>query len=228
MKIIHTTYNSSSLLLFFNGWGMDERLLPLADGMDVMMLYAYHQNGGLPMDIIRSYKTVYVVAWSMGVWAAENILRGNSINPEKCVAINGTPFPVHPTLGIPPAIFKGTLDRLDERGRNKFMMRTLGGVKAFQQLEMKEKLPERTLEDQKAELAWFWDNAVADYQPLLTWDKAILGTDDLIFPCENMKAYWSERADVVIFDMPHYPFEQLKKWKDIFRLPESGARGKDK
>ena len=59
--------------------------------------------------VLEGYSTTRVLAWSMGVWVAGQVLSGMDMAPGYRVAVNGTPFPIHDSLGIPEAVFDGTL-----------------------------------------------------------------------------------------------------------------------
>lgn len=72
---------------------------------------------------LTGYTVIDVVAWSMGVWAASQVLSKVSLPIRRRIAINGTPFPIDEKRGIPPAIFMGTLEGLNEASLRKFQRR---------------------------------------------------------------------------------------------------------
>jgi len=77
------------LILFCNGWGMDATpFQPLtATDVDVLMLFDYHdlrpvdgeRNNPAPDldldDLFRRYSHISLIAWSMGVWAGQQLFR---------------------------------------------------------------------------------------------------------------------------------------------------------
>ena len=89
---------------------------------------------------LSAYKEVTVVAWSLGVFVATLALAGLRLPIVRAVAINGTLFPMHDTLGIPPKIFLGTLENLSEEGRKRFNRRMCGSREV---LRMYEQVPSR-------------------------------------------------------------------------------------
>ena len=109
-KFIHRK-NNNKLILFFNGWGMDESVVSHIenDSFDVCVFFHYDNEFDLNIKEIDSYKEVYVVAWSMGVWGAAKALQNTNIKIHKSIAINGTLLPVNDENGIPVSIFKGTI-----------------------------------------------------------------------------------------------------------------------
>jgi biotin synthesis protein BioG len=117
--------NNPDLLLFFNGWGMDEKPfnhLAVDNDLDILMVYDY-----TTLDDVKeldAYKTVHLVAWSLGVFAAAKVLAGKKF--ASAVAINGTLKPIDEGEGIAPAIFQGTIDLWSEASRMKFNRRMCG------------------------------------------------------------------------------------------------------
>lgn len=95
--------NQKHLLLFFAGWGMDEtpflQIQPRTDN-DWLICYDYRS---LEFDaiILQEYSEITLIAWSMGVWAASQIMKQYPSLPlSQSIAINGTPYPIHETKGI--------------------------------------------------------------------------------------------------------------------------------
>ncbi|MFV0546672.1 MAG: pimeloyl-ACP methyl esterase BioG family protein [Bacteroides sp.] len=171
--------HSTHLILFFAGWGMDRNLLSIGDNplsvtdldpkldadlntglgadlntsldADLMICYDYRS---LDFDFtqLQSYRSITVVAWSMGVRMADIVLsRVTDLPITQRIAINGTPYPIDEERGIAPIIFNGTLNGLNEQSLLKFYRRMCGSAKAYQQF-----LPhaaQRSVDDLKEELA---------------------------------------------------------------------------
>ena len=119
---------SGRVIVFFHGWGMDAAgvsHLQMED--DVLMCYDYRS---LDFDFpdLGHYRCIYVVAWSMGVWAADRVISRLEMKPERCVALNGTTRPVDDEYGIPVKIYELTEKGMNERGREKFFLRMLDGA----------------------------------------------------------------------------------------------------
>lgn len=68
--------NQKHLLLFFAGWGMDETpfLQIRPTNKDWLICYDYRS---LEFDaiILQEYSEITLIAWSMGVWAASQIMK---------------------------------------------------------------------------------------------------------------------------------------------------------
>lgn len=112
---------SGRVLLFFNGWGMDAGAVAhLACDGDMLAVCDYRDlEQGRP-EGLEAYAEVDVVAWSMGVWAAANVLPAWGIVSHRLVALNGTEHPVDDRWGIPVRIYRLTELGMNEEGRRKF------------------------------------------------------------------------------------------------------------
>jgi biotin synthesis protein BioG len=205
---------AKSCLLFFNGWGMDEKAISHlgAYELDVCMFYEYAHLNGEGNDF-RHYRNIYVVAWSLGVWVASKMIPAMRLRPEMSIAINGTLDPVNDQFGIPEAVFCQTLSFWDEKLREKFNRRMFGGMKALQSGRVY--LPTRTPENQRDELAFLKDKIDRNKTAEMFFDKAIIGARDLIFPSENQMHFWRNKVSVIQKDYPHFPFANLSSWNEI-------------
>ncbi len=176
------------LTLFFAGWGMDENPFLQSKGEnDLMICYDYREQQW-DTSALESYRSIHVVAWSMGVWAAERALENSSLPIAKKTAINGTPFPVDNERGIPENIALGTLQQLNERNLQKFFRRMCGSKERFEAFATA--LPQRTLDDISEELSCIIERCKSETESNFRWDEAYIGTDDLIFPPANQFHAW--------------------------------------
>ena len=125
--------NSKRLLLFFAGWGMDETpfLQIRPTDTDWMVCYDY-RSLEFDTDLLQKYSEIRLIAWSMGVWVASQLMKQHPSLPiSHSIAINGTPYPIHETKGIEPAIFEGTLQGLNEQTLQKFQRRMCGSTAEY-------------------------------------------------------------------------------------------------
>jgi len=219
-SMIHTWINKTSenkLILFFNGLGMDEKTLCNFNhkGFDVCMFYNYNELTSIK-DSFKEYDEIYVIAWSMGVWAAEQCLRNSKINITKSIAINGTSIPIDSDYGIDKKIFEGTALNWNDRNRMKFMMRIFASTSLYKKYFSC--LPDRNTDEQKNELLVLLDKAMKENISHYPWDTAICGKQDLIFNYQNQINYWTGKANIISCDIPHYPFINSKNWNEIVSL----------
>jgi len=190
------------LLLFVLGWASDhhaaEHIRPA--GYDILCTYDYRDIE--PLTETAPYKEVALFAWSFGVWAAEHIFSqaASRENITKAIALCGTPYPVSDRYGIPLKSLIVTLEGMRRAGTDRFNKRTYGGYYET----IRPYLDDRSTEEKIEELAFLIEAAQKEYSPEINWDKAIIGSQDVIFPMANVKAYWDEKGKIL--DIPHYPF----------------------
>lgn len=206
---------NDSLVLFFNGWGMDEKCIShiSSDDMDVMVFFDYRGDISLPSIEIEKYKNIYVVAWSMGVWVANQLISDLPCKVDRKVALCGSPFPVHDDYGIPEKVFDLTVKGLERAGTEKFFRRMLVGLDgtSFQK-------PERELTEQIEELNNLKIKSLTLESKDVEWDRVVVGMNDKIFPTSNVIRYWEEKLPVVKSDSPHYPFNEYNCWEKILNI----------
>lgn len=203
--------------VFFNGWGMDARAVAhLTTEMDVVMCYDYRDINELAFPSFKEYEEVYVVAWSMGVWVASNLVPRMMLQPSKLIALNGTERPVNDEYGIPVKIYELTERGMSEKGRAKFLQRMLDGVEEWKRFERNK--PERAIEEVCEELTAIRIQSTAMHDEL-QWDKVYISDKDVIFPMLNQQNWWQERCkDIQIISGGHYPFYQFTTWEEIIGI----------
>lgn len=202
-----------SLILFFCGWGFDERCIKhIGDQRhDVVAVYDY-RSLSFDASITNGYDKVVVVAWSFGVWAAGWLMEQGLLKVNSTHAINGTLNPVSGSEGIPAAIFEGTVGNLTEATMKKFTMRICGGARGY--AELSRLMPQRCFEEQREELILLgehfqrWSLSNKDI-----WSSALISTDDLIFPYQNLKNHWGDRATTI--GGAHLCFGKVETWGEM-------------
>ena len=206
--------NNTKLILFFNGWGMDDRVIAHINHSkyDVVMINEYH-DFNFDKSILDGYKETFIVAWSLGVWVANNIIQKYNLKTDKTIAINGTLQPIDNLNGIPFDIFQGTIDNWNESNRTRFQMRMFKSRQIFSQ--NLNKLPIRSIVEQKEELIVLQNAILSQTLESTNWDKIYCGTDDLIFVHANQKQAWQNASNIIEREMSHFPFLELNNWDTI-------------
>lgn len=207
MKIAYISQSGSQrLVLVFAGWAMDptpfaELALP---GYDIAVAWDYRTTEPeAPEPDLGRYSEICIVAWSYGVAAAATFMRRHPMaSVTRKVAVNGTPCPVHPELGIAPAIFEGTLKGLSDRSLEKFNLRMCGGKEAYERFC--QRAPHRPVGELADELRAI---AALPHVPVeeTGWDAAYIGLADRIIPAEAQRRAWEGNTTVHISDTPHLP-----------------------
>lgn len=223
MKIDYTVQaGNETLLMYFTGWGTTPEVaqhLVLSPDWDYFTAYDYRVIQADNLPDFKSYKHVYLAAWSMGVWAAD-VLAPFLPTPEIAVAINGTPIPMHDQYGIPDQIFEGTLRGLDDENRERFNRRMCGGKKL---LAVYNSFSARSTEDLREELTGVYQQVrglSGEDKPNQLWSKALVSERDLIVPSANQTAYWQKHnvAIELLKGAGHYPLMEYNRWKELLGL----------
>jgi len=204
-------------ILFFNGWGMDEKAIRYLDSsnFDICMFNEYHELSSIDEDLSQ-YDAIYVVAWSLGVWVASHILSQSSLKIAKAIAINGTQQPIDDKLGISPSIFQLTLNTWDDKNRSKFYIRMFGGQRQY--ILLSDRISDDEPNKQKQELSHILQQVFLNEEVDFNFDCALIGTNDLIFTSVNQKNYWNAKTRIVEIEIPHYPFTLFESWDQIIKL----------
>jgi len=207
------------LLLFFNGWGMDERLLGMIEppaGRDLLAVcdYTDPQGAEAVRAAVAHYPAVDLVAWSMGVWAAATVFAGPAgARFDKAVAVNGTGRPIDDVYGIPESLFHATLDNFSERARDSFFRRMCDGRDACG--EFIPHAPLRDVEDQRRELHALARDTGLGVPPPGPFTSAVVGSRDRIMPPANQMRYWQGVIPCRTASLPHLPFSRRTGWREI-------------
>lgn len=208
LDFISTSPHNTRIILIFTGWSTGPEVARdiRMDGWDVAVA---HDFSSLTLDtsFLDRYYTVYLFAWSLGVFAASRLLPPERITA--AFAINGTTDPVDDDLGIPVDIFKGTLESLDSRNLMKFRMRMAGGRREFAALSYIFDGSEPDVTGLKSQLGTVLNESskhMGNTDSALPWVRAFVSQNDLIFPPANMRRAWQRDPEVKVveLDSPHY------------------------
>lgn len=192
--------NNSKLIIFFNGWGMDETIVSHLDceNFDVIVFYDYN-NLNIDIDLSQ-YSEKHIIAWSMGTMIATLFDFGEIAS---ATAICGTPIAIDDTYGIPERIYNLTIRGFSETSSQKFMERM------FTETPNITTFSNRTFDSKLSEL-----KQMLTYKPNLNfkYTKAIVADCDKIIPTKNQLNYWENPH---IINSGHCPFMLYSKWSEI-------------
>lgn len=215
-----TNDNNSRLILFFAGWGADHDMFRSLrrNGYDIMLVYDY-TDSDFDTKILEDYEEIVVIAWSMGVFFADKLLKNHlsSLPVTKVVAVNGTLSPIDDLYGIPTDIFLKTMELPDQRALDKFFRRICGGSAAMK--ELLPSAPSRDVENLRKELQAIYHhvsecNQTADSS---RWDEIIISGIDLIFPPDNMQRAWAnDSIRITRLDNAHHLIDFQKAINILF------------
>lgn len=210
---------NNKLVVLFGAWGSDENVFtPLcSDDFDFILFYNYSADEALVLPEMKTYKKIWLIGWSLGVWAAEYLLAKTGIKPDITIAVNGTPVPADDRYGIPLKIFEGTLNNINEENMDKFYLRMFGDRKTY--LLNQERIPHRSIKSLHDELRWLYNRIMEQKEPGFRWDYAVTSEIDRVFPSENVTTYWKKQKETrqMILPLPHYIFY---KWNSFTEFLE--------
>lgn len=213
--------NCKDLIVFCNGWGMDEQpFLPLsAQEYDVCMFYDYtdsdlHIDGEMSFG---SYDQLILIGWSMGVWAGQHLFAGNSEKFSRKIAINGTLCPINDNYGITVKIFDDTLLNFGKAARLKFYRRMCRDKKNLDSFLANQ--PERTLASQHLELNALRENTDCMSAEESIYNEIIIAENDWIMPTANQNRFW-QKHNVVHIPGFHFPFFRWQSWDQLLMFSE--------
>lgn len=205
------------LLVFCNGWGMDEGVVAELAAPPATDLLEVHDYAGLDAGAfgraLAPYRSYRLVAWSLGVWASAVLVAATGRAPEGAIAINGTCRPIDEACGIPPRLFRDTVERCSAASRDSFERRMCGGAAAL--AHFRARAPQRDVTDQAAELRALEKGIAAAPAPASIFSQAIVGLRDGIMPPESQRRSWGAETAVRSLPLPHYPFFDLTSWDEI-------------
>ena len=206
----------AQLILFCNGWGMDETPLSplLSHEWDVLMFCNYVDLvPDIDLDpLFSAYQKIVLISWSMGVWAGQRLFAAHQEKLTASLAINGTLCPIHDQLGIPEGVVRATLAQFDEKGRLKFYQRMCRERDLYRRFLAWQ--PRRSLADQRRELAHLLEAVHCDREEQPLYDCALVAGHDFIMPTANQLKYWPEKK-VRRVDGYHFLFYHYKSWDEL-------------
>lgn len=212
MKTYYKNNGSKNLIVFFCGWAMDERPFTQlqTENYDVLFVFDYSD---LKLDFdFSKYEKKVLVAFSYGVFIASIC---NLPDFDLKIAINGTLKPIDKDFGIAPKIFDLTLNSINEESMQKFYSRMFDNEDDLASFMMK--LPQRTAENCKIELAkikeYYESRDGSDFE----CDKAIISENDKIFPSKSQINFWQD-TDIKKVNAGHFLFYKFKSFDEIINL----------
>jgi biotin synthesis protein BioG len=182
-----------------------------AQGCDVLMLFDYREIAPAPdiFELAGAYAEVFLVAWSMGVWAGQRIFSGVADMLTAALAVNGTLCPIDDRFGIPVEIINGTLRNFSEESLAKLYRRMCRDKKSCQAFH--ENLPLRSLQNQKEELEALLAQCDCQTADASIYSAILVSDRDLIMPTAHQLSFWNS---CTIRRLPgcHFPFHLWSSW----------------
>ena len=195
------------LILVFGGWSVGKEFYSdlCFPEWDTLLVNGYSDSDFDP-NLLAEYDSVALFAWSLGVFMASRLITDENVC--MAVAINGTEFPLSDNYGIPEKIFIGTAENLSTASLTKFQKRMAG--KRFN--EVSDVLNELSdIDSLRNELLYIknrFSESKSEKTNPLHWTRSYVYSDDLIFPAEVQKNFWSvfhPSTEVISAEGSHLP-----------------------
>lgn len=204
------------LIIFCNGWGMDERpFAPISSTeFDVLMVYDYTEmTPPQAVDaLFDDYQEIHLIGWSMGVWAGQQLFGDRHHSFSSTIAINGTLSPIDDRYGIPRHDYSQMAIEYDDAACRTFY-RLMCREKAILKLFLANK-PVRSLSNQQEELKSLLKQVENVNVDDSLYDIVCISKNDFIMPTANQYRYWGNRP-ILHLDGYHFPFYRWQDWKEI-------------
>ncbi|MEF3255018.1 MAG: DUF452 family protein [Deferribacterales bacterium] len=217
MKIKLKGYGSDNLIVFFSGFSIGPSVFEKLESEKNDILYIYdYESIDEDFDIsgyTKNYHNLYLISYSFGVYIAATLEGVRKVNFKRSIAVNGTLKPVSDFFGIPEAIFKGTLDKLDDEHLMKFYKRVFGS----HYNEVSEILH---FDGNKGKRELAAINVYLKSSRLVEniYDVAIIAEKDKIFPPENQINFWQNEVEKIIIKGEHFPFYSFTDFGEILSV----------
>lgn len=220
VKLLHQGSDGGTAVLYFTGWSAPHSLAMEMELPEEWTLFSVGDyQGELPQwpDMSR-FSRLYLVAWSMGVWAAEYFHKCYP-TPSLAVAVNGTPSLISDRYGINGVDYQRMATGLDVEGYRHFVRQMcLSEETAGHFLSLPD---HRGITAAREELRWVGDLGGSIEECAVSWTQAIVSDHDLVIPSSGQRRFWSDHSIPIeeLSTAPHLILgTYLKSWRELLRL----------
>ena len=200
--------NNNKLILFFNGWGMNESAIEhlLCEDYDVLMFYNYNSLS-IDLDFAKYYTEINLVSWSMGVFISGMVLNPILSRLNRITFINGTLKPIDEKYGISPKIYDLTVRFFSDESAEKFVSNMFSDR---QKHKIKLREPISDLKNELIALQKYTEENISSDKIVPT--KIYISNKDRIIPSKHQSAYWNTEPNT---EGEHYIFDKFTKWSEL-------------
>jgi biotin synthesis protein BioG len=200
--------NSDELILFFDGWGMDERPYRMMKSKRDILFVNDYSDLNFEFDFSK-YKKIFLLTFSAGVFMAA-YLKDKLPNFDMKIAVNGVLKPLDEKLGIPQSSFE-QMESITLENAMDFRKKLI--VDETQLDKFNRNQPFRDLKSSLDELSALKKYFKTDVD--FEFDKVFIGMDDKIIPIENQKRAWALNKNCNIISGGHFLFYNFENFDEI-------------
>lgn len=212
MKFQYINHHSERLIVFFAGWGCDERqFAELKDPADDVLILFDYDDLKIPFDFSK-YAELNVIAYSAGVFVS-SLLNAGLPRVKKRVAVNGNPYLFDEDLGLSKRILN-VLESVDLNNylafRRQYMVETDEEFSEYNRLQSL-----RSVESCAGELN-FLKELYAARKPAVRndFDKAVFSENEPFFNLDNQKKFYGDKIRIVAAAR-HHLFFKFNSFREI-------------
>ena len=212
MKFQYINHHSERLIVFFAGWGCDERqFAELKDPADDVLILFDYDDLKIPFDFSK-YAELNVIAYSAGVFVS-SLLNAGLPRVKKRVAVNGNPYLFDENLGLSKQtvniLASVNLDNYLEF-RRRYMVETDEEFEEYNRLQSL-----RSVESCAGELNFLKELYASRKSDIRDdFDKAVFSENEPFFNLDNQKKFYDGRIGIVAATR-HHLFFKFKSFRDI-------------
>jgi len=191
---------NKELIVFLNGWGMDEKVIQhlKTEDIDVLDLFDYREFDFKKIDF-HNYEKKYLICWSMGVYVS-SLFYEIFKNFDKKIAIAGTTKIIDDDYGIKKKIYDLTIRKLNPEA-------FLENMKCHIEFS-------RSKEELKEELISIKNLKI---EKEMEFDGAIIPLEDVIVPYKNQVNFWEKQknCEIIKINSAHFVFNCYNSWREL-------------
>ncbi|MBQ4826386.1 DUF452 family protein [Leisingera sp. HS039] len=197
--------NAAEAIVVFGGWAVGPEVFWHLDGPQDILFAGDYTDLNAELPDLSGYSRVSVLAWSFGVASYAHWQQGRAdVVFQRKAAVNGSLQPVNRGAGIPPAVFRRTMETLSLESYQDFLTRVFGAPQEAEPLDVPARRAELLAVEQRGDA------------PQMRFDKVWISSGDKIFPPANLARAWAGQ-NVTQIDAPHAPFGRFSQWEELFQ-----------
>ncbi|KIC13622.1 pimeloyl-ACP methyl esterase BioG family protein [Leisingera sp. ANG-Vp] len=194
---------AAEAIVVFGGWAVGPEVFWHLNGPQDILFASDYSSLDADLPDLSSYRRVSLLAWSFGVAAYAHWQQGRPDPFQRKVAVNGSLQPVNRGAGIPPAVFRKTVETLSLETYQGFLARVFGAAQEAQPLDVEARRGELLAVERRGDA------------PQMRFGRVWVSTGDKIFPSANLQRAWAGQ-NVSAIDAPHAPFDRFSDWEALF------------
>ncbi len=195
--------SAAEAIVVFGGWAVGPEVFWHLEGEQDILFANEYSDLDAELPDLSGYERVSLLAWSFGVAAYAHWQQGRPDPFQRKAAVNGSLQPVSRGAGIPPAVFRRTVETLSADSYQQFLGRVFGAPQDAEALDVEARRAELLAVERRGDA------------PQVRFSRVWICSGDKIFPPANLARAWAGQ-NVSRLDAPHAPFDRFAQWEELF------------